>query len=351
MNTAAALSDSSDDRKRRAEFRLVRAKRQTGVATIVLAGGYAAIISFNILTEHEASFADYGPNLAAIVVLLACGWLYTRSATPVAWLPWIAAGVSLALVELLLLETWRDHDNPSVEYALIIMVVFSQFVLAFPPAIIAALPMLVSYVVVATKVGVADLGDASIIGLTALAVGMFSLSLRIRLADSLAIALDGAESLATHDALTGVLNRRGLTEDIPGTIAAATRRDEAVAIAFLDIDRMKPINDIHGHATGDDVIRIVAQALRSAARASDLVARWGGDEFVVVASAEHGLDGDEWAARLRDRVRQAAAGHPSWDGAVTVGVAVGNVGMDDWQALVDRADADMYASKRQRGDA
>lgn len=351
MNRATPLGDSRDDRKRRSAFRAVSARRQTWVAALVLAGGYAAIIVFNIFTEHQATFVDYVPNLTAIVLLLVGARLYACASTPVAWLPWIAAALSLALVELLLLETWRDHDNPSVEYALIIMVVFSQFVLAFPAAIAAAAPMLISYVFVATHVGVADLGDASLIGLTALAVGMFSLSLRIRLADSLATALDGAEALATHDALTGVLNRRGLTEHIPGMIATATGRGDAIAVAFLDIDGMKPINDTHGHATGDDVICSVAQALQSTSRASGLVARWGGDEFVVVAAAEHGLDGDEWSARLCDRVRQAAAGHPSWNGAVTVGVAVGTVRASDWQALVDRADVDMYARKRRQAGA
>ncbi len=343
---AAALTDSRDDRKRRTAFRVLRAKRQTGTAALVLAAGYAAIIIFNVITEGSSTIGDYVPNLLSIVILLAGAWLYSRPTMPAAVLPWIGAVVAVALVLLLLVETSRDPGNPSVEYALIIMVVFSQFVLSFPAAITAAVPMLAGYVVVATDVGVADVGDCFIIGLTALAVGMVALGLRIRLADSLAIALDTAEALATHDSLTGVLNRRGLIDHMPGLLANASRRGDLIAIAFVDIDGMKPINDTHGHATGDEVVRIVAASLTSTSRAGDLVARWGGDEFVVVAPAEHGLDRDAWITRLSGGVRDAAAGHSAWDGSVTVGIASGPADVSDWQSLVERADDDMYARKR-----
>lgn len=344
--TAAALSDPSGGKGERTAFRINRAKRQNGFAALVLVGGYAAIIVFNLFAEAEATLWDFVPNLMSIAVLLAGAWLYRRASTPVALLPWIAAVVSLVLVELLLLESWRDQDNPAVEYALIIMVVFSQFVLAVTPAFVVAVPMLISYVAVSTDAGVADLGDASIIGLTALAVGMFSLGLRIRLADSLAAALDRAEVLATYDELTGVLNRRGLAEAAPLLIAVTAPRDGTLAVAFLDIDGMKLLNDIHGHESGDEVVRIVAGALRSTSRRSDLTARWGGDEFVVIAAGEPTLDGEEWVERLAGSVRHAAAGHPYWNGTVTVGFAIGPAGNGDWLAPVDSADLDMYARKQ-----
>jgi len=348
VRAATALSSPGSERRRRAAFRLARARPQTGHAALVLAGGYAAIIGFNLITERSATFVDYVPNLVSIVVLLIGAWLYARTSTPVPVLPWIASVVSLVLVLLLLFESWRDNDNPSVEYALIIMVVFSQFVLSFPSAVTAAVPMLVGYVVVSTESGSADLGDAALIGITALAVGMVALNLRIRLTDSLATALDVAEALATHDGQTGALNRRGLTEQMPGMLADAALRGGAISVAFVDIDGMKPINDTHGHAIGDEVVRIVAETLRGAACPGDLVARWGGDEFVVISATERGSNGEAVVVRLTAQVKAAALGHPSWGGDVTVGVAIGDALGKDWESLVGRADDDMYARKRGR---
>ena len=92
----------------------------------------------------------------------------------------------------------------------------------------------------------------------------------------------GAEAAAVRDHLTGVANRRGLAMVGAQIVEQARRQGDAVHCIFVDIDGLKRVNDALGHAAGDEVIVAVAEALRSVTRATDIVARWGGDEFCVV---------------------------------------------------------------------
>lgn len=87
--------------------------------------------------------------------------------------------------------------------------------------------------------------------------------------------------LATTDDLTGLPNRRVATDRLREYVHLARREDKPLALAMLDLDHFKRVNDTHGHATGDVVLKEMAQALRGATREHDVVARWGGEEFVV----------------------------------------------------------------------
>jgi predicted signal transduction protein with EAL and GGDEF domain len=88
-----------------------------------------------------------------------------------------------------------------------------------------------------------------------------------------------------HDGLTGLANRRVFMEGVQQAIARAERGDKGFAVLFLDLDHFKDVNDTLGHPTGDDLLCAVADRLRANARATDLVARFGGDEFAVIAAA------------------------------------------------------------------
>ena len=90
------------------------------------------------------------------------------------------------------------------------------------------------------------------------------------------------QHLAHHDHLTGLPNRAMLEEHLVVAIARAKRLGSAVAVLFLDLDRFKPVNDVHGHDTGDEVLKQVAMRLKAAVRDADLVARQSGDEFIVL---------------------------------------------------------------------
>ena len=108
-----------------------------------------------------------------------------------------------------------------------------------------------------------------------------------------------AQRLATHDPLTGLPNRRGLQEALDRTLARRPQGGGALAMIQIDLDRFKPVNDLHGHAAGDLLLQQVAQRLRALLRRSDVVARLGGDEFVILAPLRGGA---EEAARIGARL-------------------------------------------------
>ena len=149
--------------------------------------------------------------------------------------------------------------------------------------------------------------------------------------------------LATRDALTGLLNRRGLVREV----GAWTSLDavDPLSVVFVDLNGFKSVNDRLGHRTGDEVLRAAADALRQTVRGDDLVARLGGDEFVVVVPSIKGL------TTIGDRIRAAVDSLADrWSGiSAAVGVSVGQAG-DDVDDLIDRADAAMYEDKRAAAD-
>lgn len=155
-------------------------------------------------------------------------------------------------------------------------------------------------------------------------------------------------TIAQTDALTGLLNRRGLQAAAEPLLARCDTRHPH-AVYLIDLDRFKPINDLHGHDAGDAVLRSLAERLTAAVRPDDLVARIGGDEFVVM-TARLGPDADADARALAQRLLQTVARPFDLDGhALDLGMTVGYaLAPHDGRLLGDllkRADAAMYAGK------
>lgn len=173
-----------------------------------------------------------------------------------------------------------------------------------------------------------------------------------RLAAQLALSraeVSDLEAKIETDPLTELLNRRGFERELKRSLAYVKRYGASAALLFLDLDRFKPVNDRHGHATGDAVLRAVAATLTRNVRASDVIARLGGDEFVVllwnVTAAA--------AAAKAVALENAIAAEPVRIGAATVNVGA-SAGMaligpfETAADLVARADAAMYARKREK---
>jgi diguanylate cyclase (GGDEF)-like protein/PAS domain S-box-containing protein len=154
------------------------------------------------------------------------------------------------------------------------------------------------------------------------------------------------EHRASHDALTGCRNRAAAMT----AVELALCEGREVAVAFIDLNGFKAINDSYGHATGDEVLRVAAARLLGATRPDDVVGRLGGDEFVVLCSIEAQFDLNAFAERLRNMI----------DGDVTfagrriplrasVGAAVSIANEVDAEAVLQRADMAMYVAKRTSG--
>ncbi|HSB63070.1 MAG TPA: diguanylate cyclase [Thermoanaerobaculia bacterium] len=154
------------------------------------------------------------------------------------------------------------------------------------------------------------------------------------------------EALSLIDPLTGAGNRRYSEIQLTSRITEKDRYGLAVGLIFLDIDHFKRINDLFGHAAGDEVLRVVGRTLANGLRAGDFLGRWGGEEFVVLIGGLENHRLTEAAQRLRALVARSSV--PAVPGLeVTVSVGVTGAQTDDTVAsLVARADARMYEAKK-----
>ena len=156
------------------------------------------------------------------------------------------------------------------------------------------------------------------------------------------------ERLSRTDPMTGLLNRRGMTEQIAGAISRARREEHAIGVLWVDVDWFKEINDRHGHATGDEALKAVTALIHACIRPYDHGARWGGDEFLVLLSPIDAIHLDVVGVRIRKAVADYAdlvdeAGRP-----VKLSVSIGGHLLqagDDLDSLLNSADQALYAAK------
>jgi diguanylate cyclase (GGDEF)-like protein len=154
--------------------------------------------------------------------------------------------------------------------------------------------------------------------------------------------------LALEDHLTGLPNRRAFQQLAEHELELAKRSGTAMALLFVDADGLKDVNDRAGHAVGDDMLREVASVLSAEVRTADLVARIGGDEFVVMLSRDSALEGNDVVERLEAAIARRNA-EP--DRPYTLDFSIGTALFDPADPvtvdeLITRADADMYQVKR-----
>ncbi len=169
-----------------------------------------------------------------------------------------------------------------------------------------------------------------------------------RLNESLRLETHSLAEIARTDPLTGALNRKGLADELMRIVRLGEGQTFPMTLVFIDIDHFKRINDSLGHDVGDQVIRGLAQLVRSAVQRDDLFARWGGEEFLLVFRDTPGIQGRVIAERLRERIASA-----TWPGELHVTCSFG---VTEWQRGEDlddgikRADEAMYRAKQEGRD-
>jgi diguanylate cyclase (GGDEF)-like protein len=146
--------------------------------------------------------------------------------------------------------------------------------------------------------------------------------------------------LSVTDDLTGVANRRHLISKLQEELIRAERTGHLFAVVLIDLDGFKHINDTYGHQVGDDVLRSCARAIAANVRASDFVARQGGDEFCVILPNAS----PRGAQRAADKIREAIDAQPTPVPTASVGVALWEPGMSS-DAIMQRADEALYQAK------
>lgn len=152
---------------------------------------------------------------------------------------------------------------------------------------------------------------------------------------------------ATHDALTGVLNRLGAEQYLPKLLSLISTEGHTVALCMLDLNEFKPINDLYGHDAGDRALIEIAQRLKHTLRSDDMVARWGGDEFVVALAIEDEDSVKTMGEKLLSVFEQPieVSASTTCQVGVSIGISLSPKHTDDIEQLIEYADSAMYRVK------
>jgi diguanylate cyclase (GGDEF)-like protein len=156
------------------------------------------------------------------------------------------------------------------------------------------------------------------------------------------------QKMADTDYLTGLMNRRAFLAVADDTVEFCRRYKRGMATLMIDIDHFKKINDVHGHAAGDDAIKRIAGIINQSIRTTDKAARFGGEEFVVLLREIDQETALLLAERIRLSIEQTTINHgeTSIAATVSIGVAINAEGDRDVQDMIERADQSLYVAKK-----
>ena len=168
---------------------------------------------------------------------------------------------------------------------------------------------------------------------------------RVKTHVTLKLQHDKLQNMAMHDQLTGLYNRYFLLADANHKVSKSKRHNYELSVLMMDIDHFKAINDTHGHAVGDDVLKAVADSLSSEKRKEDVLARFGGEEFVLLLDHCNVIEAEIKAEKLRAAIQ--ALQPENLDITVSIGVAQLNSKETSFSEPLKRADEALYQAKDQ----
>ena len=370
MTSADTTTERGQDLRERFEREVRRGTRSTGIGAGALAiGFYPAWTAFDYLVapDQAGEFLWLRVGIAIPIAVVWLGLLWSRFGRRHPGVLLLAITLLINLGIALMLVRLDDHY---AAYSLGMSLTFyaGAFTLRWSPRYMAALVLLTLAILTAVLV-FADPIRTSAVGtiyfylVTAGVLSMvgqyYRQSVAWREFQSLAALkreqqrsselVAELDRISRQDPLTGLANRRAWDEALQRECALAERRGEPFSILLLDLDQLKGINDRLGHPVGDSVLRTVGRLLVDSSRDGDVIARIGGDEFALLASACGLLDATELGEKLRRLVEgenTAAAGI----GGVTisVGVTEWEPGDDTPEAMMLRVDRRLYTAKATR---
>ena len=313
--------------------------------SLALVSGAVADIGADRFLHHRVRYLPFW--LAALGAAVGLQWLAPQLPRPVTWQ---ALGYDVSLLVLL--------GTPMILFARPLRAEFGRLgLLALLPLALFTLFALYATLRLALVPGAIEAsvreratGGRGALLPVILSSGMFHLTW---LALVVGRQVARVQRLARLDALTGLLQRAAFESELEGALNQARRYGQPLTVAFLDVDGFKRINDRGGHRAGDETLKHLAHVLSAAARASDRIGRWGGEEFVLLLSNTDAAGAGQFLERLQAAVRAAGISVP--EGCAPVSLSIGHATLDaeeaDGAALIARADAAMYAAKSRGGNA
>ena len=334
---------------------------QAGLAMLLMAAGVLAMQYFVLVDVAPAMPVNVwtAGSLGGMVMfflLIRSGWS-RRCADPSLTLPQMLYAIASGAAAYALVGAGRGGVFPIV----MVIIAFGLFRLRprevsavglFAVAVFGLVMALMAWLRPEVYVPRIELGHflmiATMMPAMSLLAARFS-DLRQRLRrqkQDLAQAVSRIQELATHDDLTGLVNRRHMQALMEQAHRRCARSGQSFCLAVIDVDHFKAVNDTYGHAAGDEVLRVMAQELKTAMRLSDMLARWGGEEFVLMLSDTRAPLARGGLERMRERVARLRIVVPEGTVAVTLsaGLAEHHAGETVAQTLA-RADRALYEAK------
>ena len=338
MPGVARPHDDVQIRERRHDILCEMATRETPRLLLAFALLICGYVLVGPLTGHTHRLSTYLADVALAVYLLSIALLIKSEFLTQRRSPALFASAVMVTVVAFNFEYALEPDVNILGIIMICLAACGPLILLWIPFSVAMTVSALTTVYTVIKFTPFHLVDWIVTILMAVGMSTVLLWSRRSSATRLAAATVTIEEMATRDPLTGVLNRHGLDVAAITMTALAERRSEPVFAAFVDIVGLKYVNDTFGHAAGDLVIQRTSRAVESISRGSDIVVRWGGDEFLVLGIGPQ-PDPRNYALRIMTALDLTGL-EGTWKGQVSVGTSSSVHG--DLDALVAAADKAMY---------